>query len=184
MRFLKKFLEMLGGVGGIPLKYGPTSGLHQCVVPVKMAASTIFQNNSGKFVTMDASGYAALTTVGAASIFGWVMGEAQTTSATAGGTTLPCMVARDAVYRIPVNNAYTAGGTAILWRAIIGKKLDLQVTNSIQGLNADSATAGGHVVVVAQDPWVSAPSASGYAAITTATGCRWVDVQINAALPK
>lgn len=182
MNFLKKFLEVVGATGGVPLKYGPIRGNISAVVDgIPMAASVAIKNDSGHFITLDASGYGALTSVGAATIFGWVEGAAQTTSATAGTTKLPCIVAGDCVFRLPVSNAYTAGATNAAWIAKMGYKCDLRMDSSgtIQGVNMDSATAGGHVIIVGQDAWVAAPASTSAAAITASTGCRWVDVIIN-----
>ena len=178
MRFLKKFMELAGGLGGL-LKYGPMRGDINATVAVQMAASTVLLNTSGKFVTLDASGFAAMTSIGAASIFGWVLGEAQTTSATAGGTKMACCIGRDTVFRIPVSNAYTAGATAVAWREKLGDKCDLRIVSNVQGANVDISSAGGHVIIVGQDDWISAVADTAVTSITSSTGCRWVDVIIN-----
>ena len=181
MRFLKKFLELLGGVGGIPLKYGAQRGDINATVAVPMAASTVLTNEGGRFITIDASGWGAITTSGAATVYGWVTDAAQTTSATAGATKCATIINADVVYRMPVTDAVTAGATLAAWSAILGKKLDVNIKSDIQYVSADHATVG-HVVVVGYDPWVAAVATTAVAAITSTTGCRWVDVIINKAL--
>lgn len=181
MRFLKKFLELTGLVGGL-LKYGPQRGDINATTYVQMAASQVLANNSGAFVTMDASGYAAMTSVGAASIYGWVLGEAQTTSATAGATKMACNINTETIFRMPVSSAYTAGASATAWRAILGAKRDLRIVSNVQGVNCDVSTAGGHVIIVDQDPWIAAVADTAVTSITATTGCRWVDVKINPAM--
>lgn len=171
-------LNKIGRVGGVPLKYGAQRGLLQATVDIYMAASEVIKAASGRFVTIDSSGNGTITGAASTTIFAFIEAAEQTCSSTARGTVLPGVVNYDTIFRIPVNNAATAGGSAALWNAIIGKKLDLRVDSNIQGLDADVTTRG-HVIVVNADPWVSAVAGSGVSYITDATGCRWVDVKIN-----
>ena len=181
MRFINKFLEMKALVGGL-LKYGAQRGDTNATCQVQCVASLAITNNSGKFVTMDVSGYAALTSVGAASIFGWIDLEEKTMSATAGSEYVPCIVNTNAIFRLPVGAATACGASLALWRGIIGKKCDLKIVSNVQYVNCDSATAGGHVIIVGQDSWIATPADTAITSITASTGCRWVDVKINGAI--
>ena len=178
MDFIKKFLELEGAVAGVPLKYGAQRGNINATVDVPLAASVVV-DNSGRFITLDTSGNAIITVASSVTLFGFIEAAAQTASGTAGATVLPAIVDTNTIFRIPVNQAVTAGATAALWKAIVGKKLDVRVDSDVQGLDADVSTRA-HVIVVGVDQWKAAWSSIAQSKIDQS--CRWVDVKINAVI--
>jgi hypothetical protein len=177
---LIKFLKcMEGGVGGMPVKFGAQRGLVDVCVDLPMAASEVLVDKSGRFVNIDSNGNGVVSGSTSATIFGFVETFAQTCSSTAAATVVPCVVDTETIFRIPVNQAVTCGATKALWKAIIGKKLDLRVDSTIQGLDADVGT-NVNLIVVGQDEWKAAWSSIAQSKIDQS--CRWVDVKINAAI--
>ena len=142
MKFLKKILNLVA-LTGQRLKYG-TENLNQSVVQITMQASVQLKPASSYFVTMNTAGNAALTTIGAASIFGHlVAGFNDLASATAGATVMACNVGLDTIYRIPV-----AAGTYA--RTLRGLGCDLSVASSVQGASV-STNAAHHVQLLDGD---------------------------------
>lgn len=157
IRNLLKILKSVAGTIGVQLKYG---WIRDEGVVVTMGASVILKNQSGRIVTIDASGNALLTTASDTTIFGAIEDAAQTTSSTAGATKCNCITKVGAIYRVPITSGTYARATHR------GKKLDLTVTSGQQGMALSTSTRG-HVIVLDGDE-------------TSATA--WVDVMINPAL--
>lgn len=156
-----KFLRMLfnkRGATGVRLKYGAEK-VHAVTVP--MAASTVLKDASGRVVTLDSSGNAALTTSAGASIFGAIEAEAQTTSSTAGATKLTCIVDPSIIFRIPIT---TGTYTHANYR---GHTVDLTTSAGQQGVDLTADTYH-HVIIVDGDE----------------TNSAWVDCKLNLALAK
>lgn len=151
-KLFKKLLDVYGGIGK-RLKAGFE---HEAgIVSVPMAASVPIVNWGGRFVTTDASGYAALTGSASTTIFGSIEDAAQTSSATKGTTVLNCCVNPSAIYRVPINS-----GTASV--AYLGKALTLTTSAGTQGVLLGT-TSTAHVICVDIDTVNSA----------------WIDVKIS-----
>jgi len=105
---------------------------------------------------LNTAGYAALTTIGAATIFGSLEGGYDVTaSATTGATKMMCNINTNTIYRIPINSGTYAN-------TLRGVYCDLSVASDIQGA-ALGTTAAGHVLIVNGD----------------VTNQKWVDVKIR-----
>ena len=142
------------GVVGARLKYGYEKG-SMTGTEITMAASVIMKAASGRFVTLDASGYGQLIpSTSTSTIFGFVLAPQETTSATKGTTSYYCITNPDAIFRVPCTGTF-----ALTDR---GKTAALIVTNSIQ-----YALIG-----------TTAPALLRIVGGTTAGG--WVDVQMIA----
>lgn len=154
MKDLFKNLLSLAGTVGERLKYGAETEGNTTYVA--LAASTIVKPNSGRFVTLNTAGYAALTTIGAATVFGALEGGYDVTSSSvAGGTKMMCNINTETLYRIPINSGTYAN-------TLRGVKCDISVASSIQGA-ALGTTSAGHVVIIDGD----------------VTNQKWVIVKIN-----
>lgn len=176
VKFIKGFA---GAVGGVPLKYGAIRGNINATSDIPMAASEVVGVASGAFVTIDSNGNGTMTDDTSTTIYAGLIAAAQTCSSTAAGTVLPGIVDTNTIFRIPVMQAVTCGATKALWKAILGKKLDLDIQSNVQGLDADVSTRA-HVIVVGQDEWKAAWSSIAQAKLDKS--CRWVDVKINAVI--
>lgn len=113
------------------LKYGWIRG-GTTSVPLPMGASEVISAQSGRFVTVDSSGYGEISGAASTTIFGSVELGAQTLSATEGATTANCIIDPTAVFRIPVNS-----GTYAI--TMVGKTCDLSVSSNIQGAALDAS---------------------------------------------
>lgn len=137
------------------IKYGHYRGGHVSV-PVKLAASQVFKQHSGRFVYLDGSGNAVIADDGANEIFGHAEESERTSSSTAGIELANVVIDPTAIFRIPVG----AGTYAATMR---GKTCDIiKDSNNIQG--ADLTAADDDVLVIVDGDLV---------------GNAWVDVMIN-----
>lgn len=161
------FLKSLKGTIGQRLKYGVES-INSYFYSTTMAASVNLYPLSSYFVTFDASGNAGLTVATDTFCSGAILAPGAgnpvsstptyyTTSATAGGESMPCTSDVSAVFRAPVISGTYA-------RANRGKLCDLAVSTGVQGVATQVATRG-HVRLLDGDE----------------TNNKWVIVQFNAA---
>lgn len=142
------------GTEGERLKYGFIKGF-ELYIPAPIGASEVIKAASGRFVKTDGSGRVEIAVDGTTELVGHLNYPEGTASATEGGSIGILNVARDAVYRIPVN----AGTYAA---AMKYDTCDLAVTSSIQGAKLD---ASGEDTIILVDGDV--------------TNNAWVDCMIN-----
>jgi len=138
---------------GYHIRYGQIKGHQVNIGGLPWAASQVVANRSGKLVYMSSSGTLTLCT-GNTAIFGWAQERARTPTLNDECTV---NVARDAVYRLPIN-----GGTYAA--TMIGETCDVSVSSSVQGVDLTASTYD-QVVIVGGD----------------VTNQKYVDVMINAA---
>jgi hypothetical protein len=177
MNIVKLLMSQIGSIGQ-RLKYGFERRAEG--VSVQMAASQALAFANARFVTLNSAGQAALTADTDTTLFGFIEAAGFTPAV---GDVLKANTSPDAIFRIPVVQAATAGAAAANWLAIMGK-IDLDILSGQgQGLDADVTTRG-HVIIVGQDAWISSVATYGTNNVTpnAATGCRWVDVKMNAAI--
>ena len=148
-RFLSRF-----GTEGEMMKYGMIKG-YELYIPAPIGASEVITAASGRFVKTDGSGRVEIAVDGTTELVGHLDFPAGTASATEGGSIGLLNVARDAVYRIPVN-----AGTYVA--AMKYDTCDLAVTSNVQGAKLD---ASGEDTVIIVDGDI--------------TNNQWVDVMVN-----
>lgn len=88
-------------MGDDHIKFGHIRG-GKVSVPVKLAASQAFKARSGRFVYLDASGYATIADDGADEIFGFAEEAERTSGSTAGVESANVIIDPSAIFRIPV----------------------------------------------------------------------------------
>jgi hypothetical protein len=120
------------------IKYGHVRG-GAIAVPVPLAASQAFKARSGRFIYLDASGYATLCAAGANEIFGHAEEAQRTSSSTAAAEVANVIVDPSAVFRIPI-----ISGTYVA--TMRGKTCDIGVSAGIQG--ADLTAADDDVLII------------------------------------
>lgn len=137
------------------IKYGHYRG-GDASVPVKLAASQVFKQRSGRFVYLDGSGNAVIADDGANEIFGHAEESERTSSATAGAEQAKVIIDPTAIFRIPVG-----AGTYVA--TMRGKSCDIiKDSNNIQG--ADLTAADDDVLIIVDGDLVNNA---------------WVDVMIS-----
>ena len=96
-------------VVGARLKYGYERGSMTGTEAVAMAASQVIRAASGRFITLDGSGYGLIIQgVTTTTIFGFIMAPATTCSATKGTDSFYCISNKDAIFRVPCLGTYSA----------------------------------------------------------------------------
>lgn len=137
------------------IKYGHYRGGHASVA-VKLAASQVFKQHSGRFVYLDGSGHAVIADDGANEIFGHAEESERTSSSTAGIELANVNIDPTAIFRMPVG-----AGTYVA--TMRGKTCDIiKDSNNIQG--ADLTAADDDVLIIVDGDLVNN---------------EWVDVMIN-----
>jgi len=118
---------------GKQLKYGPINPVNIAgTIKVAMGASEVIKAASGRFVKLDASGYAEMAVDGTTEIYAWVEGPEETTSATEGGTIYNGIVDPAQLFKLPINS-----GTYVI--SMRGKTCDISVSTNIQGVQLDAS---------------------------------------------
>lgn len=112
------------------IKYGYVKGT-EVTIDMPVAASEVFKHLSGCFVEYNSAGRVAVAGATSTDLAGWAYTGEYTASATAGNTRVPVNVAFDAVYRMPLETAYTEAQLL----AVCGKFCDIAVTSNVQYAN-------------------------------------------------
>lgn len=98
------------------VKYGYLYGPRCIIKRWPLAASVNFENDSGKYMDLDASNRLQIAVAGQTDIKGWALEGDWTASATAGADNAPIDICHFAVYSMPTNSdpANTLGETCDL----------------------------------------------------------------------
>ena len=141
------------------LKYGWISG-GKASHKFKMKASQTFNNLSGRFVALDANGYAELALAADTFLIGYVEAGAETTNAVDGVTQMNVIVDPTAIYRIPIQSSDT------VLQSEVGKTCDIAIAGGIQYADVDATVTDVLKIVGIPDD---------------TTNEKWVDVMLNPA---
>lgn len=126
------------------LSYGiRNEGTLSLTQPLDLAASCVFKNKGGKFMTKDGSGNYAISVATDTQIAGWAMYSGDfTSSSTATADKVVICDDLDAIFEMPTDAAFTAAEL----KALIGKTCDLVVNSSVQ--QADIGASSTDVVKI------------------------------------